>query len=87
MIKEGKINVTSMDFVVGYLNVDDPRTQSEFLRRYGRDKFGDTLPFVAVTDSHGKLLAANGGPQGAAQWNAMLAKAKSKAAKAAPKPQ
>jgi hypothetical protein len=72
------------------LNVDDPRTQSEFLRRYGKDTFGDTLPFVAVTDSHGKLLAAKGGPQGAAQWNAMLAKAKSKAGAAkaatAPKP-
>ena len=80
MIKEGKINVTSPDYVMGDLNFDDERTQAAFMRKYGKQDFGDTLPFVVVTDSHGKLLASSGGPKNAAQWNALLASAKSRAA-------
>ena len=84
MIKDGKIAVTAADFVMGDLNVDDQRTQGEFMRRYGKEKFGDTLPFVVVTDSKGKLLASSGGYKDANKWNALLAEAKSKlAAKAA----
>jgi len=82
MIKEGKIAVTSADYVMGDLNVDDPRTQAAFLQKY-KANFGDTLPFVVVTDSHGKMLASSGGYKDAAQWNALLAEAKGKAA---PKP-
>jgi len=88
MIKQGKIGVTAADFVMGDLNVDDQRTQGEFMRRYGKEKFGDTLPFVVVTDSHGKLLASSGGYKDATKWNALLAEARSKvAAKTAAKPQ
>ena len=83
MIKEGKITLTSADFVVGYLNIDDPLTEGEFMRRYGTQKFGDTLPLVVVTDPHGKLLASSSGPKDAGQWNTLLAQAKSKARKAA----
>lgn len=82
MIKEGRITLTSADFVVGYLNIDDPRTEGEFMRRYGTQKFGDTLPLVVVTDPHGKPLASSSGPKDAGQWNALLAQAKSKAATA-----
>ncbi len=82
MIKDGKITVTAEDFVVGYLNIDDSRTEGEFMRRYGTQKFGDTLPLVVVTDSHGKPLASSSGPKDAGQWNALLAKAKSKVAAA-----
>lgn len=80
MIKEGKIDVTSADYVMGDLNVDDQRTEGEFMRRYGKEKFGDTLPFVVVTDSHGKLLASSGGYKDAKKWNALLVEAKSKLA-------
>jgi len=80
MIKSGKIAVTASNYVMGDLNVDDPRTQGEFMRRYGKEKFGNTLPFVVVTDSHGKLLASSGGPKDANQWNTLLAEAKGKAA-------
>jgi thioredoxin-related protein len=78
MIKQGKIAVTSSDYVMGDLNVDDQRTEGEFMRRYGKEKFGNTLPFVVVTDSHGKLLASSGGYQDANKWNALLAEAKGK---------
>ncbi|EDY20570.1 hypothetical protein CfE428DRAFT_1767 [Chthoniobacter flavus Ellin428] len=78
MIKEGRINVTAADYVMADLNIDNPRTEAVFMQRYGKQKFGDTLPFVVVTDSHGKLLASSGGPKSAAQWNALLASAKRK---------
>jgi hypothetical protein len=55
------------------------------MQKYGKENFGDTLPFVVVTDSHGKLLASSGGYKDAAKWNALLAEAKGKA-KTAPKP-
>ena len=80
MIKDGKIDVTTADYVMGDLNVDDQRTEGEFMRRYGKEKFGDTLPFVVVTDSHGKLLVSSGGYKDAKKWNALLAEAKSKLA-------
>ena len=31
MIKEGKIAVTSADYVMGDLNIDDPKTNAEFM--------------------------------------------------------
>jgi thioredoxin-related protein len=80
MIREGKIDVTAADFVMADLNVDDPKTNDEFMRKYGKEKWGDTLPFVVVTDARGKALANSSGYQEARQWNALLAKAKSKAA-------
>jgi thioredoxin-related protein len=80
MIKEGKIDVTSADFVMGDLNVDDQRTYAAFMQKYGKADFGETLPFVVVTDSHGKMLASSGGYKDAAKWNALLAQAKGKLA-------
>jgi thioredoxin-related protein len=80
MIKEGKINVTATHYVMGDLNVDDKRTYAAFMQKYGGEKFGNTLPFVVVTDSHGKLLASSGGYKDATEWNALLAGAKRKAA-------
>lgn len=79
MIKQGRINVTEADYVMADLDIDNPRAEAVFMQRYGKEKFGDTLPFVVVTDSHGKLLASSGGPKNAAQWNALLASAKRKA--------
>ncbi|MEZ0255408.1 MAG: hypothetical protein ACAI37_09015 [Chthoniobacter sp.] len=84
MIKEGKIEVTSADYVMGDLNVDDQRTYAAFMQKYGKEDFGNTLPFVVVTDSKGKLLASSGGYKNAAKWNALLSEAKGKlSAKAA----
>jgi thioredoxin-related protein len=80
MIKEGKIPVTAADYVMADLNIDDPKTEGEFMRKYGKENFGSTLPFVVVTDSHGKLLASSGGYKAADKWTAILAEAKTKAA-------
>jgi hypothetical protein len=84
MIREGKIDVSSADFVMADLNIDDSRTEAEFMRKYGREKWGDTLPFVVVTDSHGKALANSSGSKSAADWNTLLAAAKAKAKTSTP---
>lgn len=85
MIKEGKIPVTSEEYVMADLNCDDDKTQNEFMRKYSKETFGETLPFVVVTDSHGKALASSSGYKPADQWTALLAEAKAKAlAKAGP---
>lgn len=82
MIKEGKIPVTSEDFVMADLNIDDAKTQGEFMRKYGKEAFGNTLPFVVVTDSHGKALGSSGGYKSPEQWNALLTAARSKVSNA-----
>lgn len=79
MINDGKIGVTAAEFVMADLNVDDARTNGEFMRKYGKEKWGDMLPFVVVTDSKGKALANSSGYKNAEQWNALLAEAKAKA--------
>jgi hypothetical protein len=78
MIHDGKIPVTSADYVMAYLNADDEQVQDEFMGKYGKENFGDTLPYVVVTDAHGKTLASSGGPKNAGQWKRLLAKAKAK---------
>jgi len=79
MIRDGKIPVTDADYVMGDINIDDPRSEAAFMRKYGSVKFGDTLPFVVVTDPHGKVLASSGGYKSEEQWTHLLAEAKSKA--------
>lgn len=79
LIKDGKIGVTDAEFVMADLNIDDPKTQAEFMRKYGREKWGEMLPFVVVTDSHGKALANSSGSRSAADWNTLLEGAKAKA--------
>jgi thioredoxin-related protein len=83
MIRDGKIPVTASDYVMADLNIDDPKTEADFMRKCGKEKFGETLPFVVITDSHGKAVASSGGYKGPDQWNALLADAKAKAAKTA----
>lgn len=78
-ISEGRINVTSAEFVMADLNTDDARTNADFMRKYGREKWGDMLPFVVVTDSKGKVLANSSGYRKAEDWNTLLAEAKAKA--------
>ena len=79
MIRDGKIPVTDTDYVMADLNVDDAKVEAAFMRRFGKAQFGDTLPFVVVTDSQGKMLASSGGYKNEGQWTALLAQAKSKA--------
>ena len=80
MIREGKIPVTADAYVMADLNTDDAKTQAEFTRKFSKETFGNTLPFVVVTDSRGKALASSSGYKSAEQWTTLLAEAKAKAA-------
>ncbi len=84
MIRDGKIPVTAADYVMADLNIDDPKTEGEFMRKYGKEKFGATLPFIAVTDAHGKVLASSSGYKAADKWTELLTEAKNKAAAKSP---
>ncbi len=81
MIEEGKIPVTATSYVMADLNIDDPKVHAEFMRKYGKEDFGNTLPFVVVTDSHGTALASSGGYKDAEQWKKLLRSAKAKSDK------
>jgi thioredoxin-related protein len=78
MINDGKIPVTAETFVAGDLNIDDRRVQSAFMQKYQKEKFGNTLPFVVITDSRGKALASSGGYKSPEQWTALIDEAKKK---------
>ena len=79
LVNEGKIGVTADTFVTADLNIDDQKTQAEFMRKYKKLEFGSTLPFVVLTDSRGKALAHASGFKGADHWNAAIEEAKKKA--------
>ena len=81
MIREGKIPVTNSTFVMADLNCDDQKTNAEFSRKFSKESFGTTLPFVVITDSHGSVLASSGGYKDAEAWKTLLRAAKAKAAK------
>ena len=85
MVREGKIPVTADTFVAADLNVDDQKTSAEFTRKYKKEQFGGTLPFVVITDSHGKALASSSGYKSPEQWTALIEDAKKKAGAVAAK--
>ena len=79
MIREGKIPVTAAEYVMADLLVDDAKVEAEFMRKFSKEKFGNTLPFVVVTDAHGKALASSSGYKSPADWTTLLTEAKAKA--------
>ena len=81
MIRNGQIFVTDANYVMADLNCDDAKVNGEFMKKFGKEKFGNMLPFIVVTDSHGRILASSSGFKGASQWNSLLVAAKSKARK------
>ncbi len=84
LVNEGKVPVTTDTFVTADINVDDQRSQAEFDKKFKKEKFGNTLPFVVITDTKGKALASFSGYKDAESLTAMIEDAKKKAA-AAPK--
>ena len=86
MIKEGKISVTADAYVMADLNTNDAKTQAEFMRKFSKETFGNTLPFIVVTDARGKALASSSGYKSAEEWTTLLTEAKAKAAAKAPAP-
>ena len=80
MVREGTIPVTADAFVAGDLNIDDNRVQADFMRKFAKEKFGSTLPFIVITDSHGKALASSSGYKSPEAWKTMIEEAKKKIA-------
>ena len=78
LIREGKITVPASEYVIADLNIDDAKTEADFMRKYSKESFGDTLPFVVITDPRGKALASRSGAKSSDNWNALLAEAKGK---------
>jgi len=79
LVNEGKVPVTADAFVIADINVDDQRAQAEFNKKFKKESFGNTLPFVVITDSKGKALASYSGFKDAATLTTMLEDAKKKA--------
>ncbi len=80
LVNEGKIAVTAETFVAAEVNIDDARDYAEFERKFKKEKFGNTLPFVVITDAKGKALASYSGYKSADALTALIDEAKSKAA-------
>lgn len=87
LLNDGAVPVTTERFVIADINTDDPDADAEFLQKFGRDNFGDTLPFVVITDSNGKPLARYSGYKNKTDLTKLIseASAKAEAAKAAKK--
>jgi glutaredoxin len=82
LVNEGKVPVTADAFVIADINVDDPKSEAEFSRKFKKENFGNTLPYVVITDSRGKALASYSGFKDAATLTTMIDEAKKKAATA-----
>lgn len=84
LINGGKVPVSPEKFVIAEVNTDDPKADEAFLSKFGRDNFGDTLPFVAITDSNGKPLALYSGYKDKAALTKLINGAMAKAEGAKP---
>jgi thioredoxin-related protein len=84
LVNDGKVPVTAETFVIADINVDDPKASAEFSKKFKKESFGSTLPFVVITDTKGKPLASYSGFKDSATLTAMIEEAKKKSA-AAPK--
>ena len=83
LVNDGAVPVTADTFVIADINVDDSKASAEFEKKFKKEKFGSTLPFVVITDSRGKALASYSGFKDAATLTAMIEEAKKKAGAAA----
>jgi thioredoxin-related protein len=79
MVNESQVPVGADAFVIADINVDDQKSRAEFERKFKKEKFGDVLPFVVITDSHGKALASYSGYKSAAALTEIINTAKTQA--------
>jgi thioredoxin-related protein len=79
MVNESAVPVTAETFVIADINVDDDKSRAEFERKFKKEKFGNTLPYVVITDSHGKALASYSGYKSVEDLTAIIDGAKGKA--------
>ena len=74
--------VTAETFVLAEVNCDDEKDRSKFDKKFSKEKFGSTLPFVVITDSKGKALASWSGMKSAADIAEIVKQAQAKVAAA-----
>lgn len=79
MVNGSKVPVSADKFVIADINIDDPRDAAEFEREFKKEKFGNILPFVVITDAKGKPLASYSGYKNVAELTQLLNDASSKA--------
>ena len=85
MVNEGKVPVSTDKFVVADINIDDPRDAAEFEREFKKERFGNILPFVVITDTKGKALASYSGYKNVQELTQLLNDATAKAEASAKK--
>ena len=78
LVNEGQVPVTAETFVIADINVDDVRDSAEFERKFKNEKFGNTLPFVVITDAKGKVMGSYSGFKSAQDLTAMISSAGAK---------
>jgi thioredoxin-related protein len=61
LVNSGAVPVTPDKFVIAEINTDDPVADAGFTQKFGSEGFGHTLPWVAITDSRGNVLARYSG--------------------------
>jgi hypothetical protein len=79
LVNSGVVPVTRDKFVIADINTDDPAADAEFLQKFGREDFGDTLPFVVITDSNGRALAKYSGSKNRTELTNLVNDASAKA--------
>lgn len=79
LINGGTVPVNAEKFVLADINTDDLEADAEFLKKFGRENFGDTLPFVVITDAKGKALAHYSGYKSGEEVTTMVDAAVAKA--------
>ena len=79
MVNEEKVPVSADKFVIADINIDDARDRGEFEREFKKEKFGNMLPFVVITDAKGKPLASYSGYKSQADLTALVTDAAAKA--------
>jgi thioredoxin-related protein len=85
LVNESKVPITPESFVIADIDVDNQKSRGEFDRKFKKENFGSTLPFVVLTDSKGKVLASYGGYKSAQDLTKLIDEAKTKATAAVKK--
>jgi hypothetical protein len=79
LVDDGKVPVSADKFVIAEIDTDNLEADEAFLKKFGRDNFGDTLPFVAITDSTGRMLAHYSGRKSQSELTRLIDTALAKA--------
>ncbi|MDB6138718.1 MAG: Thioredoxin-related protein [Verrucomicrobiaceae bacterium] len=83
MLAKKQVQLPASQFIYADVNCDDPSTMKVFRQKF--KVVGSTLPFVILASPEGKQLVAKTGPGTAADFSALIDKARQKAGVTTPK--